>query len=70
MTKKFESLTQQSSHIQDSLLGQLEQKCSDLQQQQLRWLNAAKEKVLWCGDACGDHHSVEVKLATIKVLPK
>ena len=54
--------------IQDSLLGQLESQCSDAQHQQHRWLNAAKEKVSWCGDIAGDRYSIEAKLATIKDL--
>ena len=67
LTKKFESLLQRADRVQDSLLGQLEQQCSDAQQTQHRWLAAAKEKVGWCGDMAGDRYSVEAKLATVKV---
>ncbi|GFO48198.1 nesprin-1, partial [Plakobranchus ocellatus] len=68
LTKKYESLLQRAERIQDSLLGQLEQQCSDAQQTQQRWLSAAKEKVGWCGDMAGDRYSVEAKLATVKDL--
>ncbi|KAK0046935.1 nesprin-1, partial [Biomphalaria pfeifferi] len=68
VSKKFESLTQRAERIQSSLIGQLEQQCSEAQQQQMRWLNNAKEKVAWCGDIAGDKYSIEAKLATIKDL--
>ncbi|KAH9507324.1 hypothetical protein Btru_056910, partial [Bulinus truncatus] len=68
VSKKFESLTQRADRIQSSLVGQLEQQCSDAQQQQMRWLTSAKEKVAWCGDIAGDKYSIEAKLATIKDL--
>lgn len=66
VTKKFESLTQRADRIQNSLLGQLEQQCSEAQQQQLRWFSTAKDRVSWCADAAGDLHNLEAKLATIK----
>ncbi|XP_035824390.1 nesprin-1 [Aplysia californica] len=68
VTKKYEALVQRGERVQDALLGQLESQCAEAQQQQLRWLNAAKEKVSWCGDIAGDRYSIEAKLATIKDL--
>lgn len=67
LKKKFDSVVNRGDKIEDMLLGTLEQHCQDAQQQQQRWLNAALEKVSWCGDIAGDRYSVEAKLATIKV---
>lgn len=58
---------QRAERVQDSLIAQLEQQCTEAQQQQQRWLNTAKEKVGWCVDIAGDRYSVEAKLATIQV---
>ena len=67
LAKKFESLQGRAERIDDTLVGALEQHCQDAQQQQSRWLAAAKEKVAWCGDIGGDRYSVEAKLSTVKV---
>lgn len=57
-----------ANRIEDAHLTQLEQHCTEAQQQVQRWLNSVKEKVAWCGDTAGDRYSVEAKLATIKVV--
>lgn len=67
LAKKFESLVGRAERIDDTLVGALEQHCQDAQQQQARWLAAAREKVAWCGDIGGDRYSVEAKLSTLKV---
>lgn len=67
LKKKFDSVMNRGDKVADMLMGTLEQHCQDAQQQQQRWLNAAQEKVAWCGDIAGDRYSVEAKLATIKV---
>ncbi|XP_076442566.1 muscle-specific protein 300 kDa-like isoform X3 [Babylonia areolata] len=70
LAKKFESLVGRAERIDDTLVGALEQHCQEAQQQQSRWLAAAKEKVAWCGDMGGDRYSVEAKLSTLKDLNK
>lgn len=67
LAKKFESLVGRAERIDDTLVGALEQHCQDAQQQNARWLAAAREKVAWCGDIGGDRYSVEAKLSTMKV---
>ena len=67
LAKKFEAVQARGEKIEDTLESSLEQHCHEAQLQQQRWLNAAKEKVAWCGDIAGDRYSVEAKLATIKV---
>ncbi|KAK3089086.1 hypothetical protein FSP39_000625 [Pinctada imbricata] len=68
LSKKFEAVQNRGDKIVDMLEGSLEQHCQDAQLQEARWINAAKEKVAWCGDIAGDRYSVEAKLATIKDL--
>nr|KAG5692778.1 hypothetical protein BaRGS_009394 [Batillaria attramentaria] len=70
LAKKFESLVGRAERIDDTLVGALEQHCQDAQQQQARWLAAAREKVSWCGDIGGDRYSVEAKLSTMQDLHK
>ncbi|KAL8590280.1 hypothetical protein ACOMHN_006396 [Nucella lapillus] len=70
LAKKLESMESRAERIEDTLMGALEQHCLDAQQQQERWLAAAKEKVTWCGDLGGDRYSVEAKLSTMKDLSK
>ncbi|XP_076463750.1 muscle-specific protein 300 kDa-like isoform X7 [Babylonia areolata] len=70
LAKKLESMVGRAERIEDTLLGALEQHCLEAQQQQERWLSAAKEKVAWCGDLGGDRYSVEAKLSTMKELTK
>jgi len=67
LSKKFDSVLNRGDKIEEMLQGTLEQHCQDAVQQQQRWLNAALEKVNWCGDIAGDRYSVEAKLSTIKV---
>ena len=67
LSKKFDSVLNRGEKIGDMLQGTLEQHATDAQQHRLRWLNAAREKVAWCGDIAGDRYSVEAKLATIVV---
>lgn len=67
LNRKYESLLSRGDKIQDVLQSSLEQHCVDAQQQHVRWLNTAKEKLAWCEDATGDRYSVEAKLATIRV---
>ncbi|XP_025103982.1 nesprin-1-like isoform X4 [Pomacea canaliculata] len=68
LAKKFEALVGRTERIDETLTGTLEQHCQDAQQQLVRWLDAAQEKVVWCGDIGGDRYSVEAKLSTIKDL--
>lgn len=68
LAKKFEALVGRTERIDETLTGTLEQHCQEAQQQLVRWLDAAQEKVVWCGDIGGDRYSVEAKLSTIKVM--
>lgn len=65
--KKFDTIANRGDKIAETLESTLEQHCQDAQLQEQRWINAAKEKLAWCGDVSGDRYSVEGKLATIKV---
>ena len=67
LSKKFDTIANRGDKIADMLESTLEQHCQDAQLQEQRWINAAKEKLAWCGDISGDRYSVEGKLATIKV---
>ena len=67
LSKKFDSVLNRGDKIGDMLQGTLEQHATDAQQQRMRWVQAAREKMGWCGDIAGDRYSVEAKLATIVV---
>ncbi|ESO86156.1 hypothetical protein LOTGIDRAFT_167389 [Lottia gigantea] len=68
LSRKLETMLGRADRIEDSLKGTLEQRYIDAVNQEGRWLNSAKEKVMWCEDIGGDRYSVESKLDTIKEL--
>ena len=67
LAKKLDSVSGRAECIADKLMGGLEQRCKDCQQQQSRWISAAREKLSWCADLSGDRYSVDAKLVTMNV---
>ncbi|XP_064624000.1 muscle-specific protein 300 kDa-like isoform X3 [Lineus longissimus] len=68
LAKKYDNTMQRAEKVGEGLETALEQQHQEAQHDQQRWLNAATEKVAWCGDISGDKYSIEAKLATINEL--